>query len=174
MKVYKNISGLEFVVIDKLPNRQVLVRFLGTGSVVKADGRNLSAGKVADPFHKSRLGIGYMGNFSKTAFHKQAYQLWSNMLKRCYDENDARGYFGTGVGVDPRWHSFENFVNDLPHLSSFNGWKSGEGYDLDKDFRGDGKTYSRETCCFLPRSVNRAAGKGGKTLLGGVWVTTKL
>lgn len=173
MKVYKNLSNLEFIVIDNLPNRQVLVRFLASGSVVKADGRNLSAGKVADPFHKSRLGIGYLGNFKKTEYHKQAYQLWSNMLKRCYDHNDKRGYFGTGVMVDPRWHSFENFVNDLPKLSGFDSWKNKEGYDLDKDFRGDGKTYSRETCCFIPRATNRSAGKGGKTLLDGVWVTTK-
>lgn len=167
------MSNLEFTVIDRFPNRQVLVKFLKTGSVVKADGRNLAAGKVADPFHVSRLGVGFMGNYDKTKYHKRAHQLWSNMLKRCYDPNDKRGYYGSGVSVDPRWHSFENFVRDLPKMSNFQNWERNEGYDLDKDFKGDGKTYSRETCCFIPRALNRAAGKKGKSRLDGVWVTTK-
>ncbi len=174
MKIYKNISGLEFLIIEHLPNRKVLVRFIDTNSVVKADGRNVAAGKIADPYQKSRLGVGYLGNYTKTEYHKQALQLWSNMLKRCYDENDKRGYFGKGVLVDPRWHSFENFVNDLPNLKGFSNWLNKESYELDKDFIGDGCVYSRETCVFIPSSLNRSLGKLNKTLIDGVWVTTKL
>lgn len=172
MKIYNNIGGLEFTVIEKLPNRKVIVKFSKTGSVVKADGRNVAAGKISDPYQRSRLGIGYLGDFKKTPYYKQAYQLWSNMLKRCYDENDKRGYFGMGVIVDSRWQCFANFVEDLPKLGNFDRWLSKDGYDLDKDCLGDGKTYSRETCCFIPRYLNRSLGKGGKTKVNGQWLTT--
>lgn len=174
MKIYKNMSGNEFSIIENLPNRAVLVKFLETGTVVRADGRNVAAGKISDPYQKSRLGIGYLGLFKKTKYHKQAYQLWSNMLKRCYDPNDKRGYFGKNIVVDPRWHCFENFVNDIPHLDCFDKWVSDKGYDLDKDFKGDGSVYSVNTCAFIPQSVNRSAGKRDKTLIGGVWVTSTL
>ena len=173
MKVYKNMSGLEFVVSEKLANRQVKVTFLATGSVVQMHNGNLTAGKVKDPFVPSRCGIGFLGYFDKSVlFHKQAYQLWSNMIKRCYDKNDAKGYYGTGVSVSTSWHCYANFLRDLPTLAGFDCWLTGDHYELDKDLIGNGKFYSRETCNFIPRLLNRSLGKGGKRLIDGHWVTT--
>lgn len=172
MKIYKNISGLEFVVVENYVGRRVLVKFLGTGSLVKADGRNIAAGKIADPYFRSRLGVGYLGDYIKYPYHKRALQLWSNMLKRCYDKKDPKGYYKRGVIVDARWHCFANFLEDIKHLEGFNHWSENKGYQLDKDFNGDGMTYSRETCAFIPEAVNKAAGKGGKKLVNGQWVTT--
>lgn len=172
MRIYKNMSGLEFVIIENLPNRKVIVKFLDTGSVVKADGRNVAAGKISDPYQRSRLGIGYLGDFKKTTYHKQAYQLWSNMLKRCYDPNDKRGYYGKGVIVDSRWQCFANFLDDLPKLKNFDQWVNKKGYDLDKDYIGDGKIYSRETCCFISSELNKSLGKKNKTQVNGQWVTS--
>lgn len=173
MKVYTNMSGLEFVVIEKLKNRQVKVQFLATGSVVQMHSGNMSAGKVSDPFHKSRLGVGWLGYFDKRKpYHKRAYQLWTNMIKRCYDPNDKRGYYGTGVKVSEDWLCYANFLEDLSDLEGFSNWLAKEGYDLDKDLRGCGKFYSRETCKFIPRALNRSLGKKGKRYVDGHWVTT--
>lgn len=174
MKKYTNQSGLVFEVIERLSKDRVLVRFENTGSIVETWGRNCAAGKVADPFHRSRLGIGYMGKFTKTSFHKQAYQLWSNMLKRCYDPNDKRGYFGKGVSVDPRWHCFADFLVDIQRLSGFQNWVNNEKFNLDKDLLGDGKTYSPYTCHFIPESVNKGLSKANKKLINGEWVTSIL
>lgn len=174
MKLYKNISGLEFRIIDRLEGRNVLVQFIETGSIVKCDSRNCSAGKVSDPFHKSRLGIGYMGHYQRGKLHKKTYQLWSNMMKRCYDPNDARGYYGKGVIVDPSWHCYATFQQEIQTIKDFKEWSTIGGMELDKDFLGDGKTYSVNTCAFIKASVNRSAGKSGKKFVGGEWVTSSL
>lgn len=174
MKTYVNMSGLEFEIIERQPNSRVIVRFLKTGSIAKTWSGNCSAGKVADPFHKSRLGVGYTGNFKKTPYHKKAYQLWSNMLKRCYDPNDVRGYYGKGVEVDPAWHCYATFLDDISTLKGFSHWLNNEKYNLDKDLLGDGKTYSKHTCQFIPESENKKYGKFNKKLIDGEWVTTIL
>ena len=174
MKVYKNKSGLEFEVVERLSKEKVLVRFIETGSLVVAWSGNVAAGKISDPYHKSRLNIGYLGHFDKKPYYKQAYQLWSNMLKRCYDKNDPKGYYTKGVVVDPHWHCFSNFLNDLPKLEGFNFWVTNQKYQLDKDTIGDGKTYSKETCAFIPETLNKSLGKKGKKLIDVEWVTTIL
>lgn len=174
MKVYKNMSGLDFIILSRLEKGRVLVKFLETGSVVESWSGNCAAGKVADPFQKSRLGVGYMGLYEKQPYHKAAHQLWSNMLKRCYDPNDKKGYYGKGVVVDPHWHCYANFLQDIKSLDGFQNWVNREGYDLDKDTLGDGKTYSRYTCKFIPSALNKSLGKKDKKKIDGEWVTTTL
>lgn len=174
MKTYRNIIGLEFTVIDRLDRNKVIVQFKESGSVRVADRRNLSAGKIADLHHKARLGVGYLGDYEKTAYHKRALQLWSNMLKRCYDKNDPKGYYGKGVSVEPSWQCYANFLRDLPKLDGFQQWLDKKGYQLDKDLSGNGKVYSKYTCKFIPEFDNKSAGKKGKKLVGGVWVTAPL
>lgn len=174
MQTYRNISGLDFQIVERLGKDKVLVKFLETGSIVETWSGNCKAGKVADPFQKSRLGIGYMGFYTKTTYHKQAYQLWSNMLKRCYDPNDKKGYYGKGVSVCPSWHSYANFLEDIQELNGFANWLRNEKFNLDKDLLGDGTVYSKFTCQFIPESENKRYGKLNKKLVNGEWVTSIL
>ncbi|AUO79426.1 hypothetical protein BSP10_023 [Bacillus phage BSP10] len=100
----------------------------------------------------------------KMVDHKREYTVWSGMLERCYDSSCERykDYGGAGVTVCDRWHSFENFLEDLPNI---------EGYDeelfkqskifIDKDIKQKNspknkKVYSPDTCCFVSRQVNNA------------------
>ena len=82
----------------------------------------------------------------------KGYALWSSLLKRCYNpkvQQEKPTYIGCSVS--------ENFKN----YSYFHDWCQTqigfgqEGFDLDKDLllRG-GKTYSEDTCLFLPRELN--------------------
>ena len=175
MEVYKNMSGYEFTVIEQLGNRQVKVQFLKTGSVVQMHSGNISAGKVKDPFQISRCGVGYLGYFDKKkCYQKRAYQLWSNMIKRCYDSNDKQGYFGTGVSVSDSWLCYANFLEDLNSLGGFDKWLAKEKYQLDKDLVGNGKFYSKETCEFIPEHLNKSLGKLGKKYVDGCWLTTNI
>jgi hypothetical protein len=137
------------------------VRFLNTGTVKKCNIDNLRAGKCSDPYAPTRYGIGYLGEYDKkNPYFKQAYQLWSNMTKRCYCEADHKGYFGKGVTVCDRWLCFANFLDDIPKLSGFSDWLLGqtEGavkYNLDKDTLCEGnKVYCPEKCCFITDSLN--------------------
>lgn len=68
------------------------------------------------------------------------------MLCRCYS-NPAPTYLD--VEVDSSWHDFQIFAEWF-ELNNVEGW------DLDKDLLGNGKLYSENFCCFLPREINIA------------------
>lgn len=160
-----NSSGKCLILSRK--GKSCVVQFLDTGFTKTANVDNVRVGKIRDPYAKTFLNIGYLGEFKKTNFHKRALQLWSNMLKRCYNPNDERGYFGMGVTVDDRWHCFANFIEDLPTIQNFDlwlkGYERGTKYNLDKDLKFEGnKVYSREACMFVTESENKAAGAKNK------------
>ena len=76
------------------------------------------------------------------------YLTWRGMLQRCYS---------------PKWHdkypSYKNVevCKDWHTFSVFRGWMEEQdwfGKQLDKDLLGDGKRYSKETCCFLSKKLN--------------------
>jgi len=77
------------------------------------------------------------------------YRCWNGMIQRCLSSKYQAEYpTYIGCGVDERWKYF----------MAFRAWyleqapKPGE--QLDKDFLGDGKLYSTETCCFVPGWLN--------------------
>lgn len=162
-----NHSG-DCKILDRV-GKSCTVQFLNTGYTKKANIDNVRAGKVRDPYAKTYLGIACLGEFRRVVFHKRALQLWSNMLKRCYNPNDTKGYYGKGVSVDDRWLCFANFVEDLPKLDNFDGWilghkKGSTKYNLDKDLKYPGnKVYSRETCMFVTEYENKSAGASKKS-----------
>jgi len=76
------------------------------------------------------------------------YQVWRNMLSRCYSAVSQRkcpSY--VGCVVDDAWHSFMEFRQ----------WMDSQewiGRELDKDLIGDGNLYSQATCVFVPQFIN--------------------
>lgn len=151
----------DFIVLEKY-SRECVVQFIETGYTTKALWENVKIGKIADPYFKSAYGVGYLGEYKRPSYWKQAQQLWRNMLKRCYSPNDGKGYYGKGVSVDDRWLCFANFLEDLPLLENFDLWLAGQHgnstkYNLDKDFKiKDNKVYSREACMFLTEYMNKS------------------
>lgn len=167
-EVFEMNSGYKAESLYK-KGKLVRVRFVNTGYVAVIDINNARAGKAKDPFELTRFGIGYIGLPDKNvSYYKQAMQLWQNMVKRCYSENDERGYFGKAT-VDERWLSFENFLNDIKFLEGFDDWVKGatdsyKASNLDKDFYVEGNmVYSRNYCRFLPQAYNKSLGKKNKT-----------
>ena len=136
---------------------KVHVYFLTTGHVMEAHSSNALAGKVKDPYYPTRYGVGFHGEGYKVyPWWKQAMQLWSNMLKRCYCESDPKGYAKRGVVVDSRWHNFKLFCDDIRTLPGFDRWLRNENMQLDKDRIGDGSTYSKAVCIFLSEFENKS------------------
>ena len=171
-----NNAGNKFTIVKKNA-RKCIVVFDSTGYSRECEYHNAVVGKVQDPYEKTFLGIGYIGEPESKPYRDKARQLWSNMMKRCYNPKDKRGYFGKAF-VAANWHCFANFLHDLPDLPGFDGWlsaeKTGKKYNLDKDLTIPGNTvYSKYACSFIPEEENKAAGKKGKTLVNGAWVTTK-
>ena len=151
----------KMVILYKQGNHCKVV-FPETGYVVDALFPNAIKGKVRDPYHLSSYGRGYLGDVDRSIPHyKKAMQLWRNVMKRCYSENDPNGY--TGVTVSKRWLCFANFIKDIADLERFDewlNWKEGDiKYNLDKDLILEGnKVYAKEFCCFIPESLNKSMG----------------
>ena len=85
-------------------------------------------------------------NYKKTP----EYQIYENMVARCYYPKTARYecYGGIGVKVCKEWLKFHNFAE----------WCEDnyvDGFFLDKDILSDdGMEYSPYNCYFVPREIN--------------------
>ena len=165
---FENNSGEKLVAYAKR-GPKFKVKFVDTGYEAEAYIENVKAGKIRDPYVKSFMGVGYTGEFTKVSYWKPARQLWSNMMKRCYNPKDYMGYYGEAF-VDECWLCFANFLEDLPHLENFDKWLIGKDggppYNLDKDLKLPGnKVYSKDACAFVTEYENKSAGAINARLL---------
>lgn len=118
--------------------------------------------KGKSPYEKTLCGIGYRGvmkdgsippaiiNKKKT----REYALWSAMINRCYSKNAYKNCI-----VCERWHSYANFLEDLPKVEGYDYWLNNPNKRicLDKDIKQQNtknKIYSLETCCFIDNKNN--------------------
>jgi len=139
-------------------NSRAIVEFVGTGYVCNCQLSNLVAGKVKDMRAPSVYGVGYLDMDLRIPPResgsevRRLYDLWANMLKRCYTDPTYRD-----CSVDPRWHSFRVFMNTVQDVPGYSEWCAGAGMHLDKDIRVPGnRVYSRDTCLFVPAEDNLA------------------
>lgn len=111
---------------------------------------------IVNPYHPSVFGVGYMGQgkYKSKINGKtiQAYQTWRHMLTRGYSEhlkNKQPTY--NDVTVCEERHNFQNFAKWHEE-----NWKLHmQEWHLDKDILQKGnKTYSPETCDFVPNDIN--------------------
>lgn len=118
---------------------------------------NIFKGSVKDYYSATVAGVGFLGNARKSE-HKKEYNIWADMLARCYKKNASgyRWYGELGVSVCDRWLCFENFVKDLPLVAGYDEilFKAGS-LRLDKDIL-KASTYSLNTCVFVSHKENMA------------------
>ena len=91
-----------------------------------------------------------IGIYSRCKYDTKSncYKTWKNMLQRCYDEKLQQKYPSyKGCQVSDEWLKFENFAKW--YESNYKNQ-----YQLDKDILGNGKLYSKDTCCFIPNKIN--------------------
>lgn len=89
---------------------------------------------------------------------KCVYNLWYQMLRRCYDQKQwkrSRGKSYANCNVSDRWKYLSKFANDIKYLDGYRYWENGFKYCLDKDTTvSNNKIYGRDTCRFIPCTVN--------------------
>ena len=145
----------KLVVLEYKGHLDVIVKFIDTGYETTARANNLRKGKVKDRLVPSVFGVGIIGNEQVKIDGKYTkdYQLWNNMLRRCYDEKYSNKYT-----TYKDCEVSDNFKY-LPYFEEWCSKQTGfyqEGWHLDKDIlvRGN-KVYSENTCCFVPAEINR-------------------
>lgn len=95
------------------------------------------------------IGINDIKDITKTKDGIKCYQTWRDMLKRCYSTKfQATKPTYIGCTVHPDWLRLSNFKQWFDKFYV-------DGYDLDKDIIDcNNKVYSKDTCVFIPHSIN--------------------
>ena len=147
-----NNSG-NCVVVNYTNYDDVTVKFVETGYETKTRMDNLKLGKVKDYLHPSIYGKGILGEgFKQSESQSYSFQLWKNMLKRCYSEVSFK-----------KSPSYEQCLTSetFNDYQQFKTWCNSQlgfgntGWELDKDILVKGnKVYSEDTCCFVPKEIN--------------------
>ena len=110
-------------------------------------------GRLQNPFDKTVFDVGYLGKNYITSKNKKAYNTWSGMLERCYDEKyKTNKPTYKDCYVCSEWLDFSKFLE----------WYNENVYEiendqihLDKDIIKKGnKCYCPEYCIFVPRRIN--------------------
>lgn len=147
---HQNNQGSWFTIVKCYGWRNSTIKFDNGLIKNNVDYKSILNGSVKNKLHPSVHGIGYegMGNYcGKT--HPKIYKTWFGMLERCYSNKwHKKSPSYKDCSVDTRWHNFQNFAEWFEENYTDNS-------ELDKDLLiKRNKTYSPETCCFVPKEIN--------------------
>lgn len=157
-KMYKTNNSGNCFIVDFINAYDITVMF-EDGYYTKVLKGNLDKGKVKNPFHKNNLVRG-VGRFDSSSVGKdkdilKIMNLWNNVLQRCYCEKfHERQPTYKNVVVCESWLTYSKFEEDILAMENVNKFLN-ENWALDKDLIKIGnKVYSKDTCCFVPKSLN--------------------
>lgn len=93
------------------------------------------------------------------------YGLWKDMLRRCTQNNAVSDRFYTGVTCSENFKSYSFFYEWCNQQKGFKAKDiNGKSWHLDKDLLNKGnKTYSEDSCVFIPQRINLLLTKSGNT-----------
>lgn len=157
---FKTIEGYTVEVIEYINSKNIKIVFLETGNSMFVVDTSLKTRKIKNNYHKSILGVGFIGSFkgptSIKSRHIYSYDVWFDMLRRCYDLKRLNRYpTYKGCTVAEEWHDFGVFDTWFKNNYPLDLANQGIKFQLDKDLKVKGnKIYSSETCVFLPSKVN--------------------
>jgi len=152
-EVNYNNFGSKMTIIHYKDANNIIVEF-DNGYIIKTRYSHFTEGILSNPYDKSVLGIGYIGEggYDKKNYYS-VYSIWRNMLMRTYDlkyQEKQPTYIKCSVCTE--WLNFNIFslwYNE--NYYEIEGYKMG----LDKDILVKGnKIYSPETCVFVPQFIN--------------------
>ena len=142
-----------------------LVEFIDDSTQVCTHMTHIKRKGIQNPNKPRVYGVGYLGQGEYNAFQDKhttkRYRAWNAMLRRCYSEEYKKLYPSyKDCTVDPRWHNFQNFCEDIQELEGYEEWKNNtepRKYTLDKDIKQPNtitKVYSKDTCVFISEVSN--------------------
>ena len=158
-----NCGEIAFIV-NYANYNDITVQFKTTGELVKSTYQCFKKGEIKSRFTPSVYGVGYIG-YEKTKDENgeslKSYKTWKSMLMRCYsDKYQKKHPTYKGCYVCDEWHNYSNFKEWFDD----NYYEiDGERMALDKDILIKGnKTYSPNTCVFVPQNINMLFTKRNK------------
>lgn len=160
-EVSKNTFGTEMKIVKYNNNRSIIIEFQDEHKVRKeVQYHNFKDGNVTNPYDKTVYGVGYLGEgeYKCGAKNSKVYNVWCNMLTRCYNEKlweKGKHLTYKNVFVCDEWHNFQNFAKWwIEQLKLYKDIKE-EEFDLDKDILiKHNKLYSPQNCIPSPKRIN--------------------
>ena len=175
--VCKSKSFGDFKIVEYKGYNNIVVEFLETGYQKLCQNKEIKTGAVKDKLLPNVLGVGIVGDKYDCKIngkHVKEYQLWKDMLKRCYGEKrHLRHPTYKDCEVSDNFKSYEYFYEWCNKQIGFGN----EYWQLDKDLLAKGnKVYSENTCVFIPKEINLVLVKRtalrGEHLIGVHWCNT--
>ena len=153
-----NNQGRNMTIVAYRSANDIDVEFDNGFIVTSTQYQLFERGTILDPFCPTLYGVGYMGmriNYKGSDAYAKQYEVWSSMMKRCYNSNYTRHVWYEDCTVAEEWHNFANFLKwyDEHYYELPDGM--GE-VDLDKDIKyHNNKVYGPDTCMLIPATINR-------------------
>ena len=94
-KVCKSLNSGDFKVVKYNDSKNVETQFLKTGYEMEVQLGNIRKGEVKDPYLPSVHGVGVSGTKYPSTINgviTKEYDLWQNMLRRCYSDIYKKKY----------------------------------------------------------------------------------
>lgn len=169
-ETYNSNNFGQFTIIDEIDDynskeRIFQIKFLNTGYITNASLPAITHGCVKDYLVPVVAGVGYLGYvqgpITKEPYYRY-YKAWNDMINRCYniEDKDYPLYGGIGITVDPSWHCFETFFEDIHYIPGYELKELYPSiYQLDKDYLQinipkNQRIYSKYTCMWLSKHDN--------------------
>jgi hypothetical protein len=156
-----------FVMSEGFKKYKYLIEFVEYPYKKLVTSGTIKKGTIRNPYYPSICSIGYLGDgeFKPYKPNRKAtklYNIWRNMISRCYNKKDSRYhiYGNLGITVEKSWLNFQIFCSEFIKLEGYNEWKKKENkYVLDKDilcekYNIQPKIYSKNTCLLISASEN--------------------
>ena len=176
-KILKSKNSGDFKIVKYNNSRNVEIQFINTGYETSAQLEHIKNGNVKDPYVASVHGVGIAGAkypITINGRNTKEYNLWNNMLKRCYSDGSKKQRpTYKGCKVSNNFLRYEYFYEWCHIQVGFNN----KDWQLDKDLLVKGnKVYSESTCVFIPSEINSVLTKStasrGEYLIGVYWSKT--
>ena len=173
-KVCKSLNSGDFKILKYNNKKNVEIRFLKTGFEAVVELGSIRNGEVKDRYSPSVYGVGVLGTKYPVRVNgilTKEYELWQNMLKRCYSDSFKKKYpTYEGCQVSDNFKSYEYFYEWCNKQIGFGV----DGFELDKDLLVKGnKVYSESACVFIHKDINllltKSTASRGKHLIGVSW-----
>jgi hypothetical protein len=172
-QVKLNKFGTPMKLLEYINSDNVIVEFQDEYKAkVKVQYGSFKNGKTRNPYDKEVLGIACIGETKcgdGNGKHKKSYRHWFNMLNRCYGDESKLNRKYKRCTVCKEWLCYANFEKWFDE--NYYECPIGGKMCLDKDILIKGnKTYSPNTCCFVPNRINvmftKRDNKRGSSVIG--------
>ena len=156
-KVYETNRCGKCTIIEYRKSCDITVKFHNPDCTVKCSLFDLQKGEVLNPLYPLVQGEGYRGIREPLIKDAYLYNIWAVMLQRGFCKL-TKEKFPTyrDATVCKEWLDFQVFAEWCYNQKGCKSVdKLGNKFQLDKDILvKDNKTYSPDTCCFVPKYIN--------------------